>query len=308
MKESTRLKYLKSAQTFYETYFKYEQPTAKKIADKLIEVAPNYRPDSWRNLKNSIRLDQSEKGYSKAVTLLNSIKNPTTDKANPDKQPVKQGRNKTTKVSNKDMHTIMRELSKPENLASESTKDTGAAIIIAKLTGCRPAEMSSIKVFEGSFLITSAKKTEDGERGLDRKIKVKDDAVLAIAVSRLRDKSPREMKNVADNVNSFMKRTFPRRATSTRPNLYAFRHQMASDLKAANTPLKTASYIMGHQVTQSIERYGNRRSGSGGHAIEAAETVEKIDNLVFDNKKPFKETRPSREAGNQIDSGPTLRF
>jgi len=307
MKESTKKKYRKSAQTFYETHFKNETPSPRKIANKLLEIAPNYRPDSWRNLKNSIRLDQSEKGYFDTVMMLNEIKNPTTDRSNPNKLPVKKGRSKTMKVSNDDMRVIMTSLEAEDNLNSETIKDAGAAIIIAKLTGCRPIEMASIKrVIGGAFLITSAKKTEDGLRGLDRKIKVKEHELLAGCASRLAGKTPAEMKKIADNVGTFMKRTFPKRATPNRPNLYSFRHQLASDLKAAKTPLKTMSYIMGHQVTQSIERYGNARSGSGGYSIEAAETPENIEK-IFDNSKEHGEKRPSRmnEPGKDqnLDSG-----
>jgi len=285
MKETTKIKYRKDAATFFSKHFSTEQPTAGKIAAKLIEVATDYRPDSWRNLRNAIRLQQEEAGYSKAAKQLAELKNPTTSKGSTLK--IKTGRVKTTRVNNADFNVIAKAL-------AGATKEVRAAILIAYLTGCRPAEMSDMRrLSDGSFLITSSKKTEDGLRGLDRKIKVKNSTLLAQEVRVLRGVSVQDMKRINNNVYTFMKRTFPKRTASTRPNLYSFRHQMASNLKAAKTDLKTMSYLMGHQVTQSIERYGNPRSGTGAHGVEPAESAKKIDGLVFDNKA-INTARPSR--------------
>ena len=43
----------------------------------------------------------------------------------------------------------------------------------------------------------------------------------------------------------------------------SFRHQLGSNLKASGESDEAIAYMMGHQSTESISVYGNRRSGAG---------------------------------------------
>jgi hypothetical protein len=59
--------------------------------------------------------------------------------------------------------------------------------------------------------------------------------------------------------------------------LYNFRHQLASDLKSINMSNKKRSYIMVHQNTVSIGRYGSSRSGTGACSIRAGGSQDQIN-------------------------------
>jgi len=61
---------------------------------------------------------------------------------------------------------------------------------------------------------------------------------------------------------------------------------MASNLKSAGIDLKTRSYIMGHQSTTSIDKYGDKRSGTGACGTSAGVSYEEIDNKVRESEKP----------------------
>jgi len=135
--------------------------------------------------------------------------------------------------------------------------------------------------------IPSAKKTEDGLRGLDRTVKLdlrKAEAVEQ-ALKILADRDPIKGKaSLQKALERAAKRVWPRR--KKRITFYSFRHQMASDLKSAGVNLKTRSYIMGHQSTASISRYGDVRYGTGACSITAGVSYQEINQKVRESEEP----------------------
>ncbi|MEH8130446.1 site-specific integrase, partial [Aeromonas veronii] len=47
-------------------------------------------------------------------------------------------------------------------------------------------------------------------------------------------------------------------ARKSLPTFYSWRHQMGSELKASGLDRQRIAYIMGHQATSSVDKYGNR--------------------------------------------------
>lgn len=300
MKESTKIEYRAKAQGFYKKHFPDGDITAGKLVIKMKEIAPDYRPDSWRNLRNAIRFDQEEKGFKKAADLLGIVKNPTTTpeaKKNGVKPKAKQHRCKT--VSNETAISLM------THLAQHDGKDyrMWAAVLIAQVTGCRPAEMTDIKqLSDNEFFITGAKKSEDGDRGLDRTVRVineQDAKRLSKAIKFLAGEP--HMKQVQDNIATATKAILPMHSQRhKRPSLYSFRHQHGSNLKASGMSRIETAYLMGHQSTNSINVYGSRRSG-GGLSVEAGVSLNEVQSVVRDNYDNAPEN--SQEQGRALDTG-----
>lgn len=83
--------------------------------------------------------------------------------------------------------------------------------------------------------------------------------------------APGVIHRVQSRLERVTLRLWPRR--KARPTLYTLRHQMGAGLKASGASRAAIAYVMGHQSTQSVEVYGDRRSAkrSGGLAVEAGD-------------------------------------
>jgi len=245
------------------------------MAAHLQKLARIYKPDVWRKLRCAIAYDQKEKGYIEPAKQIKKQKYPST--ILPSDLPSKVAKVKRVKEE---------EFKKLYN--ATTNKKLRAALIVAKLTGCRPAEMLHIKERgDNKFFIPSAKKTEDGLRGLDRIIQLndKDDLSLSIALDQLSKLDPNKGKvSLQKALERATKKTWPKRKKHI--TFYSFRHQMASNLKSAGIDLKTRSYIMGHQSTTSIDKYGDKRSGTGACGTSAGVSYEKIESKVREAEKP----------------------
>jgi len=277
MEEKTKQDYRKLASHFYKTKIE-GLATPKKITDALLKCAGDYRPAYWRKLRNALELDQSEKGYKKAVLRLASCKNPITKKDSKEKPKAKQKRAKSLKEAGF------------KKLLEHTDKHVGAALIIAKITGCRPAEMETIRVDLDTNIayIIGAKKTEKGDRGLDRAIGMteRDAEDLLIAVQDLQNmpepKKSSKIKVIQTRLRVQAKKAFSR--TKALPSLYTLRHQMGSNLKGSGMDRQSIAYCMGHQSTKSIEVYGNSRSATGSIVKPEIEQSE-IKSLVRENHR-----------------------
>lgn len=262
-----------------------EAITPDKLAKKLIEIAPNYRPDSWRIIRNSIALDQQKKGYKHQK--IRDVVNPTTANKS-DRSQVKAKQKRCTKVTDENAKKLI------QHLNNNDDKRMVAAVYIARITGCRPAEMKGIKYEGGNeFLIKGAKKRED--RGIDRKIKVPDEVVKKI-ISAVKLLQNENMKQVQNNIANAAKVVFPKPSERfIRPSLYSFRHQMGSNLKASELDRSEIAYLMGHASTQSVERYGNKRSAKSPVTLRAAASKNEIDAVVKVNHKELVKTTKSNQ-------------
>ncbi len=252
MTPATEHSYRLLAAHFYATHLKGQPPTPKRISDALVGLAGTYRPDYWRRLRNALAFDQRSKGYTQAADTINETKNPLTRNGASAGVPPKQPRAK--KVEAKDEEKLLAHFRDAGDLKAYS------AVVLAKLTGARPAEYGSITVEGNRVTVIGAKKSHDGVRGADRVFVLQD--VDAHIVSRaLAHLDNAEIGPIQDRIRAAGKKLWPQRKVV--PSLYTWRHQLGSDLKASGISRKEVAYLMGHQATSSVDRYGNRITGNG---------------------------------------------
>jgi len=260
MTPTTQDAYRKLAANFYKTRMGGQALTPKRIADSLQAAASEYRPAYWRRLRNALAFDQQEKGFKDAATRINATQNPITREGSTEAVPAKQPRSKRVDIA--DENAILGHFQKLED------RESFSAVVVARLTGARPAEFASITVDGDTVTITGAKKSHDGTRGADRVIvldKGKGEHIEA-ALQNLRGAN---LGAVQDRIRAAGKRLWPQRKAV--PSLYSWRHQMGSELKTAGLDRKEVAYIMGHQSTESVERYGNAKTARGGKVPRAAD-------------------------------------
>ena len=268
--EKTNAEYRRLAAHFYEKRLGGEPPSPKRITDALTACAGEYRPAYWRRLRNALELDQREKGYKDAAERIKGTINPmTTDQHGPlDKGlrgavPPKQRRAKS--ISQEDQAKLWKAAK-----ALDDRDETCAAILLAMRLGVRPAEMPGLKVDQerGVVHVTGAKRT--GERGADRELTLPDDPrrreAIAVSAKKLARVGPEGVRRIQSRLDRLSRKLWPRR--QARPSLYTFRHQMGAELKAMRLDRRAIAYIMGHQSTQSVEVYGDRRKSKGGIGIK----------------------------------------
>jgi len=245
------------------------------MAVHLKSLAYIHKPDVWRKLRRAVTYDQQAKGYIKPSKRIAKQQYPST--VLPSDRP--KLRCKVKRVKEEEFTKLYQ---------STTNGNLKAALVLSKYTGCRPAEMLHIKALgNNKFFIPSAKKTEDGLRGLDRTIKLnlKEAKTVGQALKILASLDPRKGKtSLQKALERATKKVWPRR--KKRITFYSFRHQMASNLKSTNVDLKTRSYIMGHQSTTSISSYGDMRYGTGAPDITAGVSYQEIDSKVREFEEP----------------------
>lgn len=277
MKEQTKKSYLSLAGNFLKTLLIDNgiNPTEKNIRQALLACAPDRRPNYWRRLRRAIVVQQLEAGFSKTAKAIEKVVNPITavdasDAVKALKKPKQQRR----KHVEKDEHILLK-----RHLTHKGDKCLVAMIEIARIVGCRPIEMMTLKLHDNhQILITGAKKTEDGLRGMDRTLILSptDYKVVASAIITLHEYKHTQALS-ADQLQSRLqhrlatatKRLWPRRKHQI--TLYSYRHQMGSDLKASGRSKTEVAAIMGHQSVDSVSRYGNRRRSSRNLTISATQ-------------------------------------
>lgn len=278
--EKTKADYRKLAANFYAKRLGDEQPTPKKITDALAACAHEYRPAYWRRLRNALELDQREKGYKDAADRIAGTRNPLTttktgqgiiDPVLRGPTPPKQRRAKS--ISEADYQKLIDALTDTKNDAEHQNNfEVLAATLLAKYLGVRPAEMLSLEIDDrGIVRVRGAKRTSDGKRGADRWFRVEPEIQKYISTSisvlqKGEQRQPGVMRRVQSRLDRLSRKLWPRR--QARPSLYTFRHQMGAELKSMKLDRRAIAYIMGHQSTQSVEVYGDRRKSKGGIGIK----------------------------------------
>lgn len=271
--EKTKAEYRRLAAHFYKQRLGDELPTPKKITDALKACAGEYRPAYWRRLRNALELDQREKDYKDSAERIKSTINPmTTDRHGPlDKGlrgevPPKQRRAKS--ISQEDRAKLWKAA---KDLGDRD--ETCAAILLAEGLGVRPAEMVGLQLDpeKGVVRVTGVKRTD--ERGADRDLTLPDDPSVrkniknSIGIIRSAEREkPGAVRRIQSRLDRLSRKLWPRR--QARPSLYTFRHQMGAELKSMKLDRRAIAYIMGHQSTQSVEVYGDRRKSRGGIGIK----------------------------------------
>lgn len=283
MTPATQDSYRKLAEHFYKTRLQGEQPTPKRIADSLEATGGEYRPAYWRKLRNALAFDQSEKGYADAANRINTTKNPITREGSTESVKPKQVRIKRIDIED-------------ENKLLTHFQDAGdqqsyCAVVVARFTGARPSEFASITVEGDQVTIIGAKKSHAGTRGADRVIVLEQGRgeYVEAALHNLRGAN---IGAIQDRVRAAGKRLWPQRKAV--PSLYSWRHQMGSDLKKNGLDRKEVAYVMGHQSTESADRYGNSKTSRGGKVPRA------LDPKAPENVRELHSEPPTAKATHEL--------
>ncbi|WP_270831014.1 site-specific integrase [Aeromonas sp. QDB03] len=252
--KKTELEYTKLARFFYQRLENKSLPlTAKNIAHELLTCAPNYRPGYWQRLRCALVYHQNTLGYVDAAERIRGTKNPVT--AYGSKLSVKSRQPRVRSINPTDEAALILYFNQRGDISMVST------ILIFKNTGIRPAELAGLRVDGNRLIVMGAKRSHDGKRGADRILLLDgiDSGMLKYCVMQAQRVDVGVMQ---DRLRAAGKKLWPRRKSL--PTFYSWRHQLGSELKGSGLDRQRIAYVMGHQATASVDRYGNRKSARGG--------------------------------------------
>jgi integrase len=298
LKKTTRTDYEKLASHFYKTRLDGQPPSPKRVRDALRSAAVDWRPNYWRRMRNALMYDQIAAGFYDNAASIKAAHNPVTkpktaaDEIMREKVARQPGtrQNRVKKLSDADDAALKKAIAAKKDLELVS------AIAIAQITGARPAEMLGIECrADGTIFIPGAKKGADGKRGLSRHLSVtpQDWKTMQASVTLLCAADPGKagvIRKLQSRLQTLTKRLWPRR--KAHPSLYTFRYALGSELKSSDLSRREIAYVMGHQATASVDKYGDRRSGSGKAPIKAAPSAD-ISSVRETHTAPF-----SNDLGN----------
>lgn len=293
----TQRKYLSFASGFYAKWIPDGNITPARILEALRHAAPDYRPASFRVLKNAIAFDQELKGYKSAAKKILEFKNPVT--AQGSRLRSKPKIKKVKALRDADFWLLV------ESLTAKGCHEEVASLMLAWICGVRPCEMRTIFVDADKVYVSGGKKSHAGLRGADRILNIEDEDVLATVgfCADLMRASPRSASTIRDRVRQEAKLLWPRRKNL--PTMYSLRHQFGANLKAAGLDDRVRSYLMGHQSTQSIQVYGDKRVGDASSIkVKPANGVDysmiRAKNSLPPFAKPQKVSRAESGIGLQM--------
>lgn len=248
-------KYRTRANNFYREHCVERDPPSAQICAALLARAPHLQPNSFATLKNALRHDQLARGNKEAAKAIRKLVNPVTAPGSLLKRKTKPPKVRSVKV--KDFDALVK------HLRSNRRIHEAASVILAYYLGTRPCEMRDIVVLGNQVLITGGKKNEKLQRGADRTLEILESSVsgLVATAAEIMSKCLRSDAAIRDRLRQECRLLWPRR--KDRPTLKSFRHQLGATLKASDETAEGLAYFMGHQSTDSISIYGNRRSGQG---------------------------------------------
>lgn len=285
MRVETKKRYLKR----FSTHMKGLKINKKSIVERLVELAFDQTGNSWRETRNAFAtaIEHNAKKWShgnkkrfediiKLSKDIRSLKNPIDIKDR--KKPIKK---RIKKVSNDDINKM---LEASVLIDEKSGKISRCVINIISKTGIRPDEFFLLKKHDDySISVVSSKKTKN--RGLDRIIEFTSKYEAEFVIKEinelnkllLRYKDPK--RKIRDSFYLCAKKAFPRRKLLPTP--YSLRHQFGSNLKSSNLSRYEIAYLMGHQATASVERYGNVKSGSSSNVkVKPGLSIDEIKEVV----------------------------
>lgn len=250
MKEETQAEYLSLARNFYETRLNGLALNEANIIGALLRAAPDYRPDYFRRLRNALAFDQLQRGEFRISQEINRTLNPVTvlDLPRKPKKP------RAKRISDDEFELLSKALAE-RGLIVEA-----GALILIYLTGARPCELSGITITRNRIHIPGAKNSHNGLRGADRTLEAEEDICnhARYALSAFKSQQ-RGLDAIRMSIRNVASEVFRRRKV---PSMYTLRHQFGANLKASGMSRVEMAYIMGHQATDSISRYGDKRLGS----------------------------------------------
>jgi len=300
MDEKTQARYRRRAKAFYKRYLISEPfSDVDQIIFALIRCAPlTASYDSWRDLRCSVVCDQIAEERAEIGKIIGAVECPRVIKSF---RPLGQRRMK--RITPETIELLI------ETARKGHDWPLVAAMILGRELGCRPAEMHGIEIRDdGTVFIPGAKKTEDGKRGLDRAVTTTPEAVQSIrwsidALKNFPGRYSSKMSCIQSRLRFMAQQIWPNR--TRHPTLYTLRHQMGSDLKSSGRGRGEIAYMMGHQSTRSVNRYGNSRWASGiNRTIEPGVGPDEIDELTRENHKmppsqSQKSEEPAQEPGDE---------
>lgn len=251
MNADTQRSYVSLASNFYTARLDGLELTELNIIGALLRAAPEYRPDYFRRLRNALAFDQRLRGQFRIAQEINSTRNPLRAGAYFLPRKVKQTR--ARKISDENFSALVSAL-----IAKGFFVEAGALMLIY-VTGARPCELPSISISGQQIYIVGAKSSHSGLRGADRKLDVEPD-VCNIAIKALAafNSQPRSLDAVRMAIHGVAMDIFGNKKV---PSMYTLRHQFGANLKASGMSRIEMAYVMGHQATDSISRYGDKRQG-----------------------------------------------
>ncbi|MDG1580568.1 site-specific integrase [Pseudomonas sp. GOM6] len=252
MNTETQNAYRSLAAHFYATHLPGIPPSALNefsIIGALLRAAPGYRPDYFRRLRNALALDQKLRGHFWIAQEINRTLNPVTVIGLPRKR--KQARRQ--RISDDDFAKWVMAL-----LAKGQKVEAGALMLIS-MTGARPCELNDISIEGTRISILGAKHSHGGLRGADRMLEADEDfcQLVCNALEAFRS-DVRSLDSIRIVIHEAAKEVFSR---GKPPSMYTLRHQFGANLKASGMSRVEMAYVMGHQATDSIGRYGDKRYG-----------------------------------------------
>lgn len=256
MKPITLQKYQIRAQNFYMNHCGGEDPNSAQICAALLARCQAYRPNAFSTLKSALAHDQTARGNSQAAKAIRALVNPVTA---PGSALIKKPKPRSVRsVSEADLKELL------SHLHARELFDEASSVVLAYYLGVRPCEMRTITAEDNHVNIIGGKKSAPLHRGADRTLTIDTPYVLNSVKIAAQWMSECERSNTAirDRLRKECRALWPRR--TKHPTLKSFRHQMGSNLKASGESDETVAYIMGHQSTESVSVYGNRRSGANG--------------------------------------------
>lgn len=252
MNRDTQNAYRSLANHFYATRLP-DIPVSElnefNVIGALLRAAPEYRPDYFRRLRNALALDQKLRNRFWVAQEINRTLNPVTVLGLPRKR--QQARRQ--RVSDEDFAKWVRAL-----LAKGQGVEAGALLLIS-MTGARPCELKDISVQGMRISIPGAKHSHGGLRGADRVLEADEDfcELVCNALEAFRSQV-RSLDSIRMAIHEAAKEVFSRRKP---PSMYTLRHQFGANLKVSGMSRVEMAYVMGHQATDSIGRYGDKRFG-----------------------------------------------
>lgn len=265
MEEKTRLAYLSQADNFIKSRLNTDNPHIQELRKALMDHAfdddaPGY--GSWNKKRRALEVYYLERGITDEAKFIKST-------------PFPEGALKTKpvtfmkKVSNENCQALLK------GCMSKKTPDKSlaGAITVAHITGCRPSEMMSIQLLpDNGIFIEGSKQTEDGLRGMDRHLHLDDESfrIFSIALKHMKKEleklGPEDTEMDAVDMlqkrfDRLNKKLFPKRKRHI--TFKSFRHQLGSELKSSSHNRVYSAAILGHQSVNSINDYGDSRSGKG---------------------------------------------
>jgi len=255
MHQRTLKKYQTRATNFYRAHCGTDAPGSAQICAALLAQAPTYCPNSFSTLKSALAHDQIARGNPDSAKAIRQLVNPVT--APGSTLPRKSKPKKVCSVSDDDFWELIL------HLRSRDFHDEAVCVVLAYYLGVRPCEMRTITVIGNQAHVVGGKKSAPLQRGADRALVIEQPAVLkAVAeAAQWMSKCVRTDTAIRDRLRKECRTLWPRR--KRHPTLKSFRHQMGSNLKASGETGEVVAYIMGHQTTESVGVYGDRRCGDG---------------------------------------------